>query len=127
MADIRSLCGRDVCIRINGKKLLQAESAELIRASRLHRIRSCFCNDDAALIEGKREYKLHLTGIRFEAPFENCNFYDLDNFTVQVEFGDVSVRLEGCLWDDFKAVADKERFREHISISALRMKTEGNE
>lgn len=127
MDDNRTLCGRDVFISINGRRLLQAESAELRKTSELHRIRSCFCNDNTALIEGKREYKLCLTGIRFEAPFENCNFYDLDHFTVRISFGDVLIRLEGCLWDDFRAVADKEKFREHISISALRMITEEQE
>ncbi len=124
MDDFRTLCGRDVSITINGRRLLQAESAELRKKTELHRVRSCFCSNDLALIEGKREYKLNLVGIRFEAPFENCNFFDLDQFTVKVVFGNIEVTLEGCLWDDFKAAADKERFREHISISALRMRTE---
>ncbi len=124
MNRIRALCGRDVIISINGKRLLQAESAELRNISELHRIRSCFCSDDIAHTAGRREYKLNLVGIRFRQPFENCNFYDLDNFTVTIELDGLRITLEGCMWDDFKAVAKSESFREHISITALRMRTE---
>ena len=55
MNRIRALCGRDVVISINGRKLLQAESAELRNISEMHRIRSCFCSDDVAYVAGKRE------------------------------------------------------------------------
>ena len=93
MDDFRTLCGRDVSITINGRRLLQAESAELRKKTELHRVRSCFCSNDLALIEGKREYKLNLVGIRFEAPFENCNFFDLDQFTVKVVEIIIGVRI----------------------------------
>lgn len=118
------LCGRDVCIYINGQRLLQAESAELRKRSDLHRVRACFCSGDVAHVEGRREYKLNLVGVRFCRPFENCNFYDLDNFTVELELDGLRMILEGCMFDDFRAAADKELFREHISITALNMTTE---
>ena len=124
MNRIRALCGRDVVISINGRKLLQAESAELRNISEMHRIRSCFCSDDVAYVAGKSEYKLNLVGLKFRQPFENCNFYDLDDFTVTIELDGTNITLEGCVWDDFKAVAKPESFREHISIIALRMRTE---
>ena len=55
---------------------------------------------------------------------ENCNFYDLDNFTVMLRLDGLKITLEGCRWDDFSSVAEKDRFREHISITALDMKRE---
>ena len=116
--------GRDVCISINGRRLLQAESAILHRISDIHRVRTCFYSGDVAHIEGRREYKLNLVGVRFRQPFENCNYYDLDYFSAEVEIDGMKIILEGCLWDDFKAVADRESFREHISITALKMRTE---
>ncbi len=124
MEERRALCGRDVKIFLDGRPLLQAETAGLRKTAQLHAIRSCFCGEDVAHLEGRREYKLNLTGVRFLAPFENCNFYDMDHFTVRVVMGDVAVVLENCVFDDFEAAADKERFREHISMTALRMRTE---
>ena len=124
MNENRVLCGRDVRIIIDGRPLLQAEQAELRITRELHRVRSCFYNEDMARIEGRREYKLHLTGIRFCRPFENCNFYDMDHFTVGLHIDGSAIILEDCWWDDFRTAADKERFREHITIAALRMKTE---
>ncbi len=124
MNEQAALCGRDVNISINGQPLLQAEMAELRKRSEIHRVRSCFCGADAAHLEGKREYKLNLVGVRFRRPFENCNYYDLDHFTVVLWMDGLRITLEGCLFDDFKVLADKERFREHISITALRMTVE---
>lgn len=124
MDRVKVLCGKDVIISINGRRLLQAESAELRNVSEMHRIRTCFCSDDAAHVYGRREYKLNLVGVRFRQPFENCNFYDLDNFTVTIELDGLIITLDGCVWDDFRAVAKPESFREHISITALRMRTE---
>lgn len=118
------VCGRDVDIIIDGKRLLQAERAELRRTAELHRVRSCFCSEDRAHIECGRGYKLNLTGVRFRRPFENCNFYDLDNFTVRVELDGEAVVLEGCVWDDHLWTADKNQMREHISIVALRAERE---
>lgn len=118
------LSGRDVDIAINGQPLLQAEKAELQKRSELHRIRACFRSENAGLVEGKREYKLNLVGVRFCRPFENCNFYDLDHFTVVLRLDGLKITLEGCLFDDFRAVADQNSFREHISMTALRMTTE---
>ena len=118
------VCGRDVDITIDGKRLLQAEKAELKNISELHRVRSCFCGDDMGYAVRRREYKLSLTGVRFRKPFENCNFYDLDNFTVELLLDGENIILEGCMWDDYMWTADKAQFREHISISALRMRKE---
>ena len=123
----RLICGRDAAVYINGRKLLQAEKAELRRTAELHRVRSCFCSGDVAHIEGRSEYKLSLISVSFLRPFENCNYYDLDNFSVRVVFGDDAFALEGCMWDDFLAAADREQFREHISISALTMTHETTE
>lgn len=118
------VCGRDVVITIDGKKLLQAEKAELRRRSELHRVRCCFSSEDAAHIENRAEYKLNLTGVRFRQPFENCNFYDLDNFAAVVQIGSETIYLDGCEWDDYRWMADRSQFREHISIAALRMRRE---
>ncbi len=122
MEEMTALCGRDVVIYINGKKLLQAESAQLRRSTTLHRVRTCFYSGDVAHLAGRREYKLNLIGVRFRQPFENCNFYDLDQFVTELSIDGECVRLEGCMWDDFNAVANKESFREHISIVATDMK-----
>ena len=73
---------------------------------------------------GRSHYQLHLTGVRMKEPFENCNFYDLDYFTVRLCLEGVSLLLEGCCWDDFRAVAEPEQFREHISIIARRLTKE---
>lgn len=118
------LCGRDVDITIDGRKLLQAEKAELKVTSELYRVRSCFCSEDKGYAERRREHKLSLTGVRFRQPFENCNFYDLDNFTVTLQLDGQTITLEGCMWEDYMWTAEKERFREHISIIALRMRRE---
>ncbi len=124
MEEKELVCGRDVVIFIDGKKLLQAEKAELRRRSELHRVRCCFSSEDAAHIESRAEYKLNLTGVRFRQPFENCNFFDLDNFAVSVQLGKEAIRLEGCEWDDYRWMTDRAQFREHISIAALRMRRE---
>ena len=121
MEEERALCGRDAVIYINGHQLLQAQTAELRQKVELHPVRTCFHSEDAAHIPKQYRYVLHLTGIRLKSPFENCNFYDLDYFTVRLCWGDVDLRLEGCCWDDFQAVVRPEQFREHISITALRM------
>ncbi len=128
MEEARTLCGRDVRIDINGRPLLQAQTAELHQKVTLHPIRCCFHSEDMAHIVERRHYQLHLTGIRMLHPFENCNFYDLDHFTVRVCFAETAFRLDNCRWDDFLAVVHPEQFREHISITALRLtKEEENE
>lgn len=124
MKEDEILCGRDVTIRIDGKKLLQAESAEIRRLSEIHAVRSCFVSDDMAHIRRKSSYKVNLTGIRFKKPFENMSFADLDNFMMEMELDGMKITLCGCMWDDFLAAADRNKFREHISAAALRMKTE---
>ena len=124
LAERELVCGRDVLIVIDGRRLLQAEKAELRRISELHRVRSCFCSEDVAHIEGRPEYKLNLTGVRFRQPFTNYNFYDLDNFTVSFQLDGEAFLLHGCMWDDFRWVTDKAEFREHISIAALKMRRE---
>lgn len=124
MNDKTALCGRDVVIYIDGKRLMQAEKAELRYVRELHRVRSCFQGENAALASGRTEYKLNLTGVRFRAPFENCNFYDTDNFTAELELDGEKTVLEGCRWDELSALCEKEKLREHISILALKMRKE---
>ncbi len=119
-----ALCGRDAVIYIDGKRLMQAEKAELRIIRELHRVRSCFQGENAALASGRKEYKLNLTGVRFSAPFENCNYYDTDNFTAELVLDDERIVLEGCRWDELSALAEKEKLREHISILALRLRKE---
>ncbi len=125
MEERKALCGRDAVISVDGKKLLQAEKAELRAVKEIHRVRSCFQSEDAAHAQGKRTYKLNLTGVRFRSPFENCNFYDMDNFTTELEIDGEKIILEGCMWDELSALADREKLREHISITALRLGKEG--
>ena len=118
------ICGRDVTVMIDGKKLLQVESVEVRKKSDLHAIRSCFVSDDIALIRTRSSYKATLKGLRFKKPFENCSFADLDHFTMEIEADGKKIILSGCMWDDFYAAADKKLFREQISVTALKMKTE---
>ena len=118
------LCGRDVCIYIDGKLLIQAESLEIRKRSEIHSIRCCFMSEDAGHIRKNIAYKAVINGITFKRPFENCGFSDLDNFTLRAEADGKSYILTGCMWDDFFIAADKERFREHISVIALRLRTE---
>ena len=118
------LCGRDVNITIDGKPLLQAESAQVRRIGELHAVRSCFVSEDIAIIRSREHYKASFVGIRFRKPFENLNLADLDNFTMVIELDGRRVTLSGCMWDDFLAAADREKFREHMSITALRMNVE---
>lgn len=124
MEKIRSICGRDVHISINGNPLFQAESAEVRQVSEIHKVRSCFFSNDIAHIRGKSEYKAILINLRFLKPFENCNFHDLDNFTAILEFDSLKITLSGCMWNDFAFTADKEKFREHISFTAFDMNVE---
>ncbi len=127
MREVRTVCGRDAVIFIDGKKLLQAQSAELRQTAEIHKVRTCFCSEDKAHIRGKNEYKLHLVGLRFLKPFENCSFGDLDDFEVTLELDGTVYRLSGCMWDDYAFTVNKEQMREHISITALTMKTEEKE
>lgn len=99
---------------------------EIRKRSEIHSVRSCFRNEDAAQFHGRCSYKAVMTGLRFQAPFENCNFADLDHFTLRAEIGDRAYILSGCLWDDFYAAADRKLFREHISVTAISMETEEN-
>lgn len=127
MREFEILCGRDVCVSINGNPLFQAESVEVRTLSDIHCVRSCFKNQDIALIRGKKEYKATLTALKFKKPFENCNFYDLDNFTVAFETDGTKIVLKGCVWSDFLSAANRESFREKLSITALDMKVEETE
>ena len=124
MNEKTALCGRDAVICIDGRKLMQAEKAELRCIRELHRVRSCFQSGNSALAAGKTEYKLNLTGVRFSSPFENCNYYDMDNFTAELVLDGESIVLEGCRWDELSVLVGKDRLREHISILALRLRKE---
>lgn len=124
LKEIEVISGRDVNISIDSRQLLQAESVEIQALSNIHNVRACFCNDDVAHIKGKREYKVTFTGLKFKQPFENCNFYDLDNFTVVIAYDNMRITLKGCMWNDFLVTANKAKFREKISITALTINTE---
>lgn len=124
MTEIGVISGRDIYVYINGKQILQAESMEIHTLSDIHKIRACFCNDDVAHIKTKNEYKVVFKNLKLKQPFENCNFYDLDNFTVTVMYGSTKITVDGCMWSDFLAVTDKSQFRESISITGLRMNVE---
>ncbi len=121
------ICGRDAVIYIDGKRLMQADKAEIRRSSQLHAVRTVFCSDDNAHVRIRKTYKATLEGLRFLKPFENLSFADLDNFTMTMEIDGKTIRLSGCMWDDFLAAADKKLFRERISILAMNMETEEEE
>lgn len=127
MREIQAISGRDVKISIDGKQILQAESAEIRVVSDIHKVRTCFCNDDNTHIRGKKEYKAVFTGLKFKKPFENFNFYDLDNFTTVIAYENVKITLKGCIWSDLLISANKAGFRERIGITALRMNLEETE
>lgn len=124
MEKFKSISGRDVCVYINGRQLLQAENAEVREISQLHKVRTCFLNSDLAHIKTKPEYKLILSNMKFRQPFENLNFHDLDNFMVVLTFDDTRITLSNCFWNDFNLTADKEKFRECITLTALDMEVE---
>lgn len=124
MSSTEIISARNVGIRIDGVLLLQAESLEIRRSCELHPVRSVFVSDDIAFIRRNRRIKINLVGLRFRQPFENMNFADLDDFTMTVETEGRRIVLSGCMWDDFLAAADKEKFRERISVIALSMETE---
>lgn len=124
MSSTEIISARNVSIRIDGVLLLQAESLEIRRSCELHPVRSVFVSDDIAFIRRNRRIKINLVGLRFRQPFENMNFADLDDFTMTVETEGRRIVLSGCMWDDFLAAADKEKFRERISVIALSMETE---
>ncbi len=121
LQELTAVCGRDVRICINGSPFLQAEKAEIRQSVRLHPIRSCFCNEDMAVVKTASGYKAVLTNLCFLRPFENCNFHDLDNFTVTLQWDDQQISLLHCFWNEFALTADKERFRESITLTALQM------
>lgn len=87
-------------------------------------MRSCFVSEDIAHIRKSGSYKANMMGLRFKKPFENCFFADLDNFTLSVHIDGKAYTLTGCMWDDFYAAADREKFREYISVIAMDMRTE---
>ena len=127
MKEIETINGRDVCISIDGKQVFQAEKVEINTLCDIHSVRSCVCNDDIAHIKGRKIYKASMTALKFKKPFENCNFYDLDNFTVTMEIDGAKITLTGCVWNEIFSSADKERFREKVSLTALRMNVEETE
>ena len=120
----RIISGRDVAVSIDGKRVFCAEKIEIRKKAVIHRIRSVFRNDDIGRLRVNSSYKADLTGIRFVRPFENLNFSDLDNFTLETGIDGTRIILEGCLWDDYYAAADKKSFSEHISVAAAEMRTE---
>ena len=120
----KCICARDVKLFIDGKRLLQASRLEIRKQSAVKSVRSCFCSVDIALIRSKTSYKAILEGVRFLAPFENCNFADLDNFTLCADIDGKRIRLSGGIWEDYLAAADKNSFKEHISARALNFETE---
>ncbi len=97
---------------------------EIRKKSEIHNIRSCFFGDDIAHIRRRCSYKATMTGLEFKKPFECCCFADLDNFTMTVEIDRKRYTLKNCIWDDFYAAADREKFREHISVIAMDMESE---
>ena len=122
--DEQIVCGRDVCIYIDNRIIMQAESLEIRKKSEIHCVRSCFNSEDMCHIRKNSIYKAAITGIVFKKPFEYCGFADMDNFTLKADIDGKRYILYGCMWDDFYIAADKEKFREHISIIAMRLKTE---
>ncbi len=121
------ICARDADIIIDGKKVFQAQKLEIKKSSGLRPVRSCFQTETAAYVRTQPVYRATLTGIRFKKPFENCNFADLDNFTLSARADGRAVTLYGCMWEDFLAAADKSSFSERISARAVRMETEDQE
>lgn len=124
MQEINIINGRDINILIDGKILFQAESVEIRNTADIHKVRSCFKGDDIVHIKNKNEYKITLINLKFKKPFENCNFYDLDNFTVTVRYDDTRINFENCIWSDFLITTDKNKFRERVYITALKMNME---
>ena len=84
MEELKTLCGRDVKIFINGRQLLQAENAEVREIVHIHKIRSCFLNSDFAHLKGKPEYKAIFFIFYFINPFDNFNFHYIENFTFYI-------------------------------------------
>ena len=124
MSSAELISARNVRIKIDGAALFQAESLEIRRLCELHPVRSVFVGDDIAHIRKNSRYKANLCGLRFRQPYENISFADLDNFTLTAELDGKRIILSGCMWDDFLAAADREKFRERISVTALSMETE---
>ena len=124
MTDDQRIYAKDVSISIDGNKLFQAESAEIRKKAVLHSIRTCFSDKDVAHIRKSVVYKANLRCIVFKRPFSNCGFSDLDNFTMVLTTDRERITLSGCMWDDFYYTADREKFSEFISVTALDMKTE---
>ena len=63
------ISGRNVAVRIDGKDVFNVQSIEIRKKSVIHKIRSVFRNDDAALLRVNSSYKASMTGIRFLRPF----------------------------------------------------------
>ena len=114
-------------IVINGNRVMQAKKLEIRRFSEVKEVRQCFFSEPAALIRKNVSYKVTLEGIRFLRPFRNCNFADLDNFTLYTSADGRRISLYGCMWEDFLAAADEKSFSEHITARAVRMETEESE
>lgn len=127
MNEVYSISGRDVRIFIDGKEIITAEKAEVRKTSEIYSVRSCFCSEDKALIRKKSRYKANIMGLKLKSPFENNNFADMDNFEMQMKFDSITLKLHGCMWDDFLAAADMKKFCEHISVIALKMDMEAEE
>ncbi len=81
-------------------------------------------SEDTGIVRTKIRYKITLENILFRKPFVNCNFSDMDNFTLTFETDGTRIICRGCMWEDIEAAADSKSFSEHISISALNMNTE---
>ena len=103
---------------------MQAKKLEIRRLSEVKEVRTCFSARPSALCRKNISYKVMLEGIRFLKPFANCNFADLDNFTLEASVDGRKISLFGCMWEDFLAAADEKSFCEHISARAVRMITE---
>ncbi len=124
MSSAEIISARNVQVKIDGAALFQAECLEIRRLCELHPVRAVFVSDDIAHIRKNSRYKANLSGLRFRQPYENISFADLDNFTLTAEIDGKRIILSSCMWDDFLAAADREKFRERISVTALSMETE---
>ncbi len=123
MKEISVINAYNVSVSFNGNHIFHAENMNIKITSTIHRVRSCFHNEDIKHIKTVNKYTASFTGLVFSKPVEQYNFYDLDDFTTEIKYNGKIITLKGCMWSDFSIASDKARLRENVSIDALSMET----
>lgn len=93
------LNGKDVHIYIDGKEIAGAEKLRLIHFRKLHKVRNCFCNQSAGIVDFGTNYTVRLENIIFAGDTQNLTGKHETESEIYIVEGGRTYRCFSCLWE----------------------------